>query len=128
MSWGKKSGKGDTLAEILEGGVIAAHDEETGALVQVNESYCNLYVAVGDGQWQCTDCTANGEWRDERPRSLIDWQERGKEMLDQWLHRVCPVCEGERELQDDDTWRCFECEPRELEDMVQDFKKAVRDE
>lgn len=118
----------ETIAEILENGIIVAADEEAGFLVQANGSYFNLYSKVGDpgadnswNKYACVDCTANGEWGDMNTRTAAEFMERGRELLDQWMHVKCPDCERDRVLRGD-MWHCATCDEGELELMAKDLK------
>ena len=77
----------ETIAEILENGIIVAADEETGLLVQANGSYFNLYQKVGDpgadnswNKWVCVNCTTNSEWGDMNTRTAADFVDRGRDL------------------------------------------------
>ena len=118
----------ETIAEILENGIIVAADEETGLLVQANGSYFNLYQKVGDpgadnswSKWVCLNCAANGEWGDMNSRTAAEFMDRGRDFLDQWMNEKCPECDRAREKRGDD-WFCPTCDDRGLELMAKDLK------
>lgn len=113
----------EKLADILQGGIIVAADDDHRLLVQANGAYFNLYSEVDVGSWECVDCTANGEWGDMRTRTAAEYQDRGRDLLDQWINENCPECERPRNKRGEEWW-CVTCDEGSLELMARTAEEA----
>lgn len=101
--------RGMTMAEVLESNMAVCCDDDTGLMITVNGSYLQVWSPFPDGSWDCRDCRCTAG-KSYASMTFGEIHDAAAEYLDECLNESCPECGEPREKNDNDDWKCPDCD------------------